>query len=65
MKVGKLLVEAVTVFAVSLVVSIVVSVLWNLAVHRSTAIDWETSIRFAILLGILVPWIGSRRSREP
>ena len=61
MKITRLLVDAVTVFAVSFVVSIVVSLLWNLIVHRTTTIDWETSFRFAILLGIIVPWITSRR----
>ena len=64
MKIRALLVEAVTVFAVSLVVSAIVSVAWNLIMHRTSTIDWETSFRFAILLGILLPWIGSRRSRE-
>ncbi len=65
MKVGRSLVHAVTVFTVSLVVSVIVSVLWNLFVHKTRAIDWETSFRFAILLGIIVPWIGSRRRNEP
>lgn len=64
MKLGALLVEAVSVFAVSLVVSAIVSVVWNLIVHRTSTIDWETSFRFAIVLGIILPWISSRRSRE-
>lgn len=64
MKMRALLVEFVTVFAVSLVVSAIVSVLWKLVVHRTSTIDWETSFRFAILLGILLPWISSRRTRE-
>ena len=55
--------EALTVFSVSLVISVVVSLLWSLVVHRTGAIDWETSFRFAILLGIIVPWIGARRNK--
>jgi hypothetical protein len=49
------------VLAVSFVVSIIVSLLWNLIVHKTATIDWETSFRFAIVLGIIVPWITSRR----
>jgi hypothetical protein len=43
------------------VVSILVSLLWSLIVHKRGTIDWESSFRFAILLGILVPWIRSPR----
>ena len=61
MKITRLLVDVVAVFAVSLVVSIVVSLVWNLIVRKTSTIDWETSFRFAILLGIIVPWTTSRR----
>ncbi len=63
MNIKRLLVDIVMVFSVSLAVSVVVSLLWNLIVHGASTIDWETSIRFAILLGIIVPWITTRRSR--
>ncbi len=62
MNVKRLLVEAVTVFAASFVVSIIVTLLWNLVLNRTETIDWETSCRFAIVLGIILPWIGTRRS---
>jgi hypothetical protein len=61
MDVKRLLVEAVTVFSASFVVSIMVTLLWNLVFHGTQAIDWETSCRFAIVMGIIVPWIGTRR----
>ena len=64
MNIKRLLVDIVTVFLVSLAISMVVSLLWNLIVHRASTIDWETSFRFAIVLGIIVPWIAMRRSRE-
>jgi predicted membrane channel-forming protein YqfA (hemolysin III family) len=57
-------VDVVTVFCVTLVASMVVSALWNLIAHRTTAIDWETSFRFAIVLAIIVPWIQSRSGRQ-
>ena len=59
-----LVVDFATVFAASLIVSIVVSVLWNLIVHGAGTVDWETSFRTAILFGIIVPWMGSRRSKS-
>ena len=64
MNIQRWVVEAVTVFSVTLVASMVVSVLWNLIAHRTTTIDWETSVRFAIVLGIIVPWIQARRGKQ-
>ena len=64
MNIKKLLVDFVTVFAVSLIVSVVVTLLWNLIVHGAGTIDWETSFRFAILLGIIFSWIETRRRKE-
>ena len=63
MNIKKLLVDFVTVFAVSLIVSVIVTLLWNLIVHGTSTIDWETSFRFAILFGIILPWIETRRSK--
>lgn len=65
MRIWRWVVEGVIVASVTLVASIVVSLLWNFAAHRTTTIDWETSIRFAIVLGIIVPWIQARRGRQP
>ena len=64
MNIKRVLVDGITVFSVSLVVCIVVTWLWSLVVHRANTIDWETSFRFAILLGIILPWIASRRSNQ-
>ena len=61
MTIRNLLRDAVIVFSVSLIVSVIVSVLWNLIVHGSRTIDWETSFRFAILFGIIFPWMQNRR----
>lgn len=64
MDIKGLLVDFVTVFAVTLILSVIVTVLWNLIVHGAPAIDWETSFRFAILFGIIVPWTDARRRRR-
>jgi hypothetical protein len=64
MNIKKLLVDFVTVFAVSLIVSVIVTLLWNLIVHGASTIDWEASFRFAILFGIIFSWIETRRGKE-
>lgn len=58
----RLLVDFVIVFAVTLTVSVIVTLLWNLIVDGSSTIDWETSFRFALLFGIILPWLETRRS---
>jgi hypothetical protein len=63
MSVKRLLADFVTVFAVTLIVSLIVTFLWNLVVHGVFTVDWETSIRFAIVLGIVLSWIDIRRSK--
>ena len=63
MNIKKLLVDFVTVFAVSLIVSVIVTLLLNLIVHGANTIDWETSFRSAILFGIIFTWINTRKVR--
>lgn len=57
------LVSFVTVFAVTLIVCVIVTLLLNLIVHGTSTIDWETSFRFAIIFGIIFPWIEKRISK--
>jgi hypothetical protein len=64
MNIKRLLVDFATVFAVTLIVSVMVTLLWNLIVHGASTLDWETSFRSAVLLGIIVPWIETRRCKE-
>jgi hypothetical protein len=64
MNIRRFLVESATVFAATLILSVIVTLLWNLSVHGAATIDWETSFRFAILFGIILPWIETRRRRE-
>ena len=64
MNIKKLLVDFITVFAVALIVSAIVTLLTNLIIHKTSAIDWETSFRFAILFGIMFPWIINAKKQE-
>jgi hypothetical protein len=52
------------VFAIALLVCIVITFLWSLVFHGVAIIDWETSFRFAILFGIILPIIDSRKKMK-
>ena len=64
MNIKKLVVEFVTVFAVVLVITAIVTFLWNIIGHGESTIDWETSFRFAIIFGIMLTWVKSREIKE-
>jgi len=64
MNIKKLVVEFGTVFAVTLATTALVTFLWNLIGHGASAVDWETSFRFAIIFGIILIWAKSRETKE-
>jgi hypothetical protein len=64
MSIKKLAVEFITVFAVALVITVIVTYLWNIIGHGESTMDWETSIRFAIIFGITLTWVKSREIKE-
>lgn len=64
MNIKRLLFDFITVFAVTLILSVIVTLFWNLIVHGASTIDWETSFRFAILFGIILPWLETRRRQD-
>jgi hypothetical protein len=61
MDIKKMATGFILVFAITLMVSIVVTFLWSLVFHGVAIIDWETSFRFAIILGIILTIIDSRK----
>jgi len=49
---------------VTLIVSGIITLLWNLLIEKSGAIvDWKTSFVFAIILGLVIP-IVQRADKE-
>jgi hypothetical protein len=64
MNIKKLVVDFVTVFVVALVISAIVTFLWNIIGHGASTIDWETSFRFAIIFGIILTWEKSRETKD-
>jgi hypothetical protein len=60
----KLLINFITTFALTLVVTAIVTFLYSLIVHGAGIVDWETSFRFAIILGIVLSMTKGRESKE-
>jgi len=52
------------VFAITLISAAMVTFLWNFIGHGESAVDWETSIRIAIIFGIVMTWLKSRETKE-
>ncbi|UCE18001.1 MAG: hypothetical protein JSV84_14215 [Gemmatimonadota bacterium] len=63
-RIGKAIIEFLLTFVLALVVTSIVSVLWNLIVHGQGTVDWATSFRFGIVLGILLPWMNARNRKK-
>jgi hypothetical protein len=60
MKIKNYLTSFVIVFAITLVVSVVVTYLYTLLIHGAGAVDWDTSFRLAITFGIIFSWLIGR-----
>jgi len=60
----RLIIRFIPAFSIALVVCMGVTFLWNLAYHGVAKIDWATTFRFAILFGIIIPIIGSRKGMK-
>ena len=64
MNIKKLVVEFSIVFAVTFVTTAIVTFLWNIIGHGASAVDCETSFRFAVIFGIILTWAKSRETKE-
>lgn len=51
-------VDFIITFVVTFVVSLLVTLIWNLISDGSAVLDWETSFRFGIIFGIVIPMLG-------
>ncbi|MHC1738923.1 MAG: hypothetical protein AB9882_13035 [Ignavibacteriaceae bacterium] len=65
MKFTEFVINFVIIFVITFLVSSVVSFLYNQLVHSETLWEWETSFRFSIILGIVIPLVNKlNRSRK-
>lgn len=61
MKIKRILLNVILTFAITLIISALVTLLWNLLIEKTGAVvDWETSFRLAIIIGIVLPIAGRR-----
>lgn len=61
MKYKSILVSLMLSFAISLVLSAIATLLWNLLIKKTGAIvDWKTSFMLALIIGVVVPFSRSR-----
>jgi hypothetical protein len=64
MNLKKIVIDFIATFAIALLVTLGVTLLWSIVFHGVAKIDWETSFRFAILLGIILPIINARKGMK-
>jgi hypothetical protein len=56
MKARRFLLQFLVFFVLVFVVSAVVSYLWSLIAHGHGLADWPSSFRFAVILGVVLPF---------
>ncbi len=61
MNTKKYALQALVVFGIAFIVSVVVTYLYNLILHNLGVVNWQTSITLAIVLAIVIPWVERRR----
>ncbi|MEE4260930.1 MAG: hypothetical protein V2I62_14285 [Bacteroidales bacterium] len=63
MNLKKVLISFVIGFAVTLLVSGLVTYLYSLGFHETAKIDWESSFQLAIIFGIVFPVMEARKGK--
>ena len=63
MNIRKFAIDFIIIFAITLLVTVIVTLLYSLIVHGSSAIDWETSFRSAIVFAIVLSLIQQREKK--
>jgi len=63
MNVKKVLISFIIGFAITFIVSCLVTYLYSLGFHETAKIDWETSFQLAIIFGIVFPVMEARKGK--
>ena len=64
MKIKRILLNFVLFFILTFAITTLVNFLWNLIFHGDASVSWETSFRFALILGIIFTWMQERGKGE-
>ena len=51
-------------FVVVFVVNLAVTFVYTLVVHGSGVLDWESAIRFGIMLAFILPWMRREQKKQ-
>ena len=54
---GNWFVDFILIFIVTFIVTSAVTLLWSLFAHGGARVDWGTSFRMAIILGVVLPLV--------
>ncbi len=54
------LISFITIFVLTFVVTAFTTLFYSLIVHKTGSIDWATSVRLGIILGIVLTWINTK-----
>jgi hypothetical protein len=64
MKIMQAIAYFVGVSVLTFLVSVIVTLLMNVALHGVCTVDWDTSVRSALLFGIMFSWMELRRRKK-
>ncbi|MGE5400917.1 MAG: hypothetical protein ACM3S2_10965 [Ignavibacteriales bacterium] len=64
MKLSELLLDVIIVFAVTLIVSLMVTYLFNVIFYNEGIIEWVTSVRLAVIFAIIIPLVQFRKRKH-
>ncbi len=54
------LISFITIFVLTFVVTAFTTFFYSLIVYKTGSIDWATSVRLGIILGIVLTWINTK-----
>jgi hypothetical protein len=52
--------DFIVIFALVFILTAIVSFLYSMIFHGHGVVDWESSFRFGIIFGIVIPWVKLR-----
>ncbi len=57
-------IEFLVTFIITLITAVVVTLVWNLLAHGAANVDWATSFRLAVILGVVMPVVNRAGKKD-
>ncbi|NUO79312.1 hypothetical protein HUU05_04485 [candidate division KSB1 bacterium] len=64
MNLKSLLINFLFTFVIAFIVAAIATLLWNLYQNGSATVDWATSLRTALILGVAFPLVDALRNKS-